>query len=160
MVLLIFMSDATHLTNFAGDGKAWPVYMTIGNLSAAVRVALSIKSVLLIALLPVPIKLRDIPKARREFQREHNRLVHQHVLRHLLVPLEQAEGGVLTVRCADGHIRRCHATVAAWLTDYPEHCELQNLRYGSCIWCECPPGEMGDYHPPPRRAPSARRPPV
>jgi hypothetical protein len=27
------MSDATHLTNFAGDKKAWPVYMTIGNLS-------------------------------------------------------------------------------------------------------------------------------
>jgi hypothetical protein len=32
VVPLVFMSDATHLTNFAGDKKAWPVYMTIGNL--------------------------------------------------------------------------------------------------------------------------------
>jgi hypothetical protein len=142
------MSDATHLTNFAGDGKAWPVYMTIGNLPAAVRNAPSTQSVLPVALLPVPIKLRDIPKARREFQREHNRLVHQYVLRHLLAPLEHAEGGVFTARCADGHTRRCYATVAAWLADYPEHCELQNLRYGSCIWCECPADDMGDYRPP------------
>jgi hypothetical protein len=147
-VPLIFLSDATHLTNFAGDGKAWPVYMTIGNLLAAVRNAPSTQSVLLVALLPVPIKLRDISKARREFQREHNRLVHQYVLRHLLAPLEHAEGGVFTARCADGHTRRCYATVAAWLADYPEHCELQNLRYGSCIWCECPADKMGEYHPP------------
>jgi hypothetical protein len=31
VVPLVFMSDATHLNNFAGDKKAWPVYMTIGN---------------------------------------------------------------------------------------------------------------------------------
>jgi hypothetical protein len=76
-VPLIFISDATYLTNFAGDGRAWPVYMTIDSLPAAVRNAPSTRSVLLVALLPVPIKLCDIPKARREFQREHNRLVHQ-----------------------------------------------------------------------------------
>jgi len=35
VVPMIFLSDATHLTNFSGDKKAWPVYMTIGNLSTA-----------------------------------------------------------------------------------------------------------------------------
>jgi hypothetical protein len=54
------MSDATHLTNFAGDKKAWPVYMTIGNLSPSVRNRPTTQSVLLVALLPVPIKLRDV----------------------------------------------------------------------------------------------------
>ena len=34
---MIFMSDATHLTNFSGKKKAWPIYMTIGNLSATAR---------------------------------------------------------------------------------------------------------------------------
>jgi hypothetical protein len=34
VVSRIFMSDATHLTNFASDKKAWSVYMTIGNLPA------------------------------------------------------------------------------------------------------------------------------
>jgi hypothetical protein len=110
------MSDATHLTNFAGDRKAWPVYMTIGNLPAAVRNAPSTQSVLLVALLLVPIKLHDIPKARRDFQREHNQLVHQYVLRHLLAPLEHAEGGVFTARLPMG------APVAAmppWLPGSP-----------------------------------------
>jgi hypothetical protein len=59
------MSDATHLTNFAGDSKAWPVYMTIGNLQTAVRNAPSTQSVLLVALLPVPIKLRDIHREKK-----------------------------------------------------------------------------------------------
>jgi len=34
VIPIIIMSDATQLTNFSGDKKAWPVYMTIGNLSA------------------------------------------------------------------------------------------------------------------------------
>jgi len=36
LVPLIFMSDGTHLSNFAGDMTEWPVYMTIGNLSSKI----------------------------------------------------------------------------------------------------------------------------
>ena len=35
-VPLIFMSDGTHLSNFVGDKKEWPVYMTIGYLSSKI----------------------------------------------------------------------------------------------------------------------------
>jgi hypothetical protein len=65
VVPLVFMSDATHLTNFAGDKKAWPVYMTIGNLPAAVRMRPAMQAVVLVALLPVPIKLRDVTASQR-----------------------------------------------------------------------------------------------
>ena len=34
LVPLIFMSDATQLSNYSGDKKEWPMYMTIGNLSS------------------------------------------------------------------------------------------------------------------------------
>jgi hypothetical protein len=37
VVPVIFMSDITHLSNFAGDKKEWSVYMTIGNLSSKIR---------------------------------------------------------------------------------------------------------------------------
>ncbi|KAF8241806.1 hypothetical protein K440DRAFT_517113, partial [Wilcoxina mikolae CBS 423.85] len=51
LVPMIFMSDGTHLTNFSGYKKAWPIYMTIGNLSSAVRMKHTMHSVLLVALL-------------------------------------------------------------------------------------------------------------
>ncbi|KAF8246435.1 hypothetical protein K440DRAFT_510652, partial [Wilcoxina mikolae CBS 423.85] len=53
LVPMIFMSDGTHLMNFCGDKKAWPIYMTIGNLSAAARMKHTIHNVLLVALLPI-----------------------------------------------------------------------------------------------------------
>jgi len=72
VVPIIFMSEATRLTNFSGDKKAWPVYMTIGNLSASARMATAMHSVLLVALLPITIKMRDIPLSRYKEQKEHN----------------------------------------------------------------------------------------
>jgi hypothetical protein len=36
IVPLILFSDATHRTNLSGNHKAWPIYLTIGNLPAAV----------------------------------------------------------------------------------------------------------------------------
>ena len=56
IVPIIFMSDATHLTNFAGDQKAWPIYMTIGNIVSSARMANALLSVALLALLPIPMK--------------------------------------------------------------------------------------------------------
>ncbi len=47
-------------------------------------------------------------------------------------------------RCADGHNRRCYATVAAWMADYPEHRDLHNVVNGTCFWCECPQNELGN----------------
>ena len=69
---IIFMSDATHLTNFCGDKKAWPIYMTIGNLSAKARMTHTMHGVLLVALLPIPVKMREVPAKKRNAQREHN----------------------------------------------------------------------------------------
>ena len=57
LVPIIGMSDQTHLTNFSGDKKAWPVYITIGNLPSSRRNRPGSLAVLLLALLPVPPKL-------------------------------------------------------------------------------------------------------
>jgi hypothetical protein len=79
VVPMIFLSDATHLTNFSSDKTAWPVYMMIGNLSTTIRMAPSYPRILLIALLPIPIKMRDVPISQYDAQKEHNRMIQQHV---------------------------------------------------------------------------------
>jgi len=104
---MIFFSDATHPTNFSSDKKAWPVYMTIGNLSTTIRMASSYHGILLIALLPIPIKMCDVPISRYNAQKEHNRMIQQHVLRHVLGPLMDAERRVFYARCAHDYFRRC-----------------------------------------------------
>ena len=146
------MSDATHLTNFCGDKKAWPVYMTIGNLSAKARMKHTMNGVLLVALLPIPVKMREVPAKIRNAQREHNRAIMQNVLKHVMHGLlaDGVEGQPqVSVRsfyayCADGRVRHCYPILAAWMADYPEHCNLHNIKSGVCYWCECPQDEMGD----------------
>jgi hypothetical protein len=62
LVPLIFMLDGTHFSNFAGDKKQWPLNMKIGNLSSKIRQMHSTHSVVMVALLPIPIKKRNIPQ--------------------------------------------------------------------------------------------------
>jgi hypothetical protein len=66
------MSNGTHLFNFAGDKKKWPVYMTIGNLSSKIRQMPSTHSVMKVTLLPIPPKNRNIlQKQLDEHQLKH-----------------------------------------------------------------------------------------
>jgi len=62
------MSDGTHLSNFAADQKQWPVYMTIGNLSSKISQMPSIQSLVMVALLPIPIKNCNISQKRLDEQ--------------------------------------------------------------------------------------------
>jgi hypothetical protein len=83
---MIFMSEGTHLSNFAGDKNEWPVYNTIDNLSSKIRQTPSTNSVIMVALLPIPIKNRNIPQKRLHEQQQTNRQVLNEVLRRLLQP--------------------------------------------------------------------------
>jgi len=37
LVPILFAFDAAHLANFSGNGKVWPLYMTIGNIKSSIR---------------------------------------------------------------------------------------------------------------------------
>jgi hypothetical protein len=63
------MSDGTHLSNFAGDKQEWPVYMTIGNLSSKIHETPTTHSVVMVALLPIPIKNCNIPQKQLDEER-------------------------------------------------------------------------------------------
>jgi hypothetical protein len=72
LVTLIFLSDGTHLSNFAGDNIDCPVYMTIGNLSSKIRHMPSTHSFMMVTCLLIPIKNRNIPQKRLDEQQQTN----------------------------------------------------------------------------------------
>ena len=138
LVPLIFMSDGTHLSNFAGIKKEWPVYMAIGNLSSKIGQMPSKHRVMIVALLPIPIKNRNIAQKRLDEQRQTNREVLIEILRRLLPPLTfkhnlSAESGYYNFLCADRNFRRCKPVLTAWLADCPEYSDLHNLERHVCF---------------------------
>ena len=145
IVPIILMSDATHLTNFVGDHKAYPVYMTIGNITATARMKVSLPSVVLLALLPISMKATGTETAKAEKEKkEKHRLVIQEILQHILKALIRPERRIFHSLCTDGFFRRCVAIPGGWIADYPEHVQLANILSMRCYWCECPAKEMGD----------------
>jgi hypothetical protein len=86
LVPIGFMSDTTHLSNFAGDKKQLPKYMTIANLSSKIREMPSTHTVVIIALMPIPIKNGNIAQMHLDEQRRTNREVLEGVLLRVLQP--------------------------------------------------------------------------
>jgi len=127
--------------------------MTIGNLSSKIRQMPSTHSVVMVALLPIPIKNRNIPQKRLNEQRQTNREVLNEVLRRPLQPITfkqipSAGSGYYNVLCADGNFRRGKPVLAARLENCPEYSDLHHLEQHVCFWCECPKNELGDdVHP-------------
>jgi len=153
LVPLIFMSDGTHLSNFAGDKKQWPVYIAIGNVSSMIRQMPSTHRVVMLALLLIPIKNHNILQKRWDEQWKMNREVQNKVLRWVLQSLTfkqnpSAESGYYNVLCADGNFKCCKPVLAAWLADYAEYSDLHHHDWHGCFYCECPKNELGDYVPP------------
>ena len=68
LVPLIFMSDGTHFSNFAGNKKEQRVYMTISNLSSKIRQVPAMHTVVMVALLLIPIKNCNIAPKRLDEQ--------------------------------------------------------------------------------------------
>jgi hypothetical protein len=158
LVPFIFLSNGTHLSNFAGDKKQWTVYMTVGNQSLEIRPMSSTHSIVMVALLPIPIKNRNIPQKRLDEQRQTNRPVLKEVLTRVLKHLTckhnpSTESGYYNALCADGNFKRCKPVLAASLADYPEYSDQHNLERPVCFRCECPKNEIGDYVPPGKQHP-------
>jgi len=152
------MSNGTHLSNFAGKKKEWPVYITIGNQSSKIRQMPSMHSIVIVALLLIPFKNRNIPQKLLDEQWQANQEVLNQVLWRVLQPLTfkhnpGAKSGYYNVLCADGNFRCCRPVLAAWLANCPEYSHLHHLKRHVCFWCECPKNELEDYVPPDKQYP-------
>ncbi|KAF8431624.1 hypothetical protein L210DRAFT_872860 [Boletus edulis BED1] len=113
---VILASDKTELSRFKGDKMAWPVYLTIGNVSKHIRRRPTHHASILVGYLPVS-KLETF---------ENNsvaryRLFH-YCMRRLVEPLVVAGQEGVEMVCADGLIRRVYPVLAAFIGDHPEQC--------------------------------------
>ena len=63
IIPIILVSDQTYLTNFLGDKKLWPIYMTVGNIHSSIRNKPLYYAWLPIAFWPIPPKrIEKIPE--------------------------------------------------------------------------------------------------
>ncbi|RPB07532.1 hypothetical protein P167DRAFT_495597 [Morchella conica CCBAS932] len=109
VVPVICASDGTHLTNFSGDKKAWPVYLTIGNITSEIRNKPSSFAFILLALLPVPRKLG----VRGNKQHRENHIALHKVLEEVLEGLQGSAQNSELIACADGYDRLCFPILCA-----------------------------------------------
>ncbi|QRV77053.1 hypothetical protein RhiJN_05068 [Ceratobasidium sp. AG-Ba] len=118
IIPVIISSDETKLTNFAGDKKAHPVYITIGNL---------------------PKRLR------RRTSKRANILLGGATCMHVLVkPLADAAKKGVEVPCADGEIRRIYPLLASYVANFPEQCKVACVKQTHCPLCTAHPKQKGD----------------
>ena len=148
MVRIIGLSDQTNLTNFSGNKKPWPVYMTIGNILSRTRNSPAKMPILLLALLPVHPKFTGESARANEAQRQTNADTLRAVFDLVLPPLQAVSQEATVMDSADSKTRLCFPILSAWIAAHDEHAALQGIGSKSCSKCEVLCEEHGGY---PRR---------
>jgi hypothetical protein len=129
---LILASDKTSLSMIGGDQKAYPVYLTIGNISKCIRRKAKERAQLLIGYLPVE-DFSDVAND-KERERLKGELVHR-AMEIVLEPLKRAGEEGVEMYCADGQLRRVYPILAAYIADYPEQSLMACTSQGRCPMC-------------------------
>ncbi|KAG6839614.1 hypothetical protein C0991_000890 [Blastosporella zonata] len=144
---VILSSDKTRLSQFRGDKSAWPVYLTIGNISKDVCREASSHATVLIGYLPVG-KFNCFSEKAKQFERY--RTFH-HCMGVILDSLVKAGKEGCHMDCADGLIRWIWPVVAAYIADYPEQCLVACCMENCCPICKVQPVDRGSHEPAPWR---------
>ncbi|KAJ7576496.1 hypothetical protein C8J56DRAFT_1007498 [Mycena floridula] len=139
---IILSSDKTQLSRFSGDKQAWPVYLSIGNISKEKRRKPSERAMVLIGYLPVT-KLECYDKDVRSL--EQQRLFHK-CMKSLLEPIVEARKNGVPMMCSDGFVRHVYPIVMAYIADHPEQCLIAGCTQNSCPRCIVPPDQSGEGH--------------
>ncbi|KAI0260375.1 hypothetical protein BC834DRAFT_925906 [Gloeopeniophorella convolvens] len=137
---IILSSDETNLSQFRGDQKAWPVYLTLGNIAKDVRSRPSSHATVLIGYLPVS-KLEMFTSETCSAAR--HRLYH-FCMSRILRSLVQAGKDGVDMTYPDGFVRRIFPILAAYVADYPEQVLAASCRKNTCPCCLVDPKRRGE----------------
>jgi hypothetical protein len=146
---IILASDKTQLSTFSGDKQAWPVYLSIGNISKSIRRQPSKQATVLLGYLPVT-KLECISENDRK--EKAYRLFHFGMSLMLKPLIHAGSKGTLMV-CADKRIRRVFPILASYIADYPEQCLVACNKENACPICLIRPKQRGEPVDAPARQP-------
>ncbi|KAI9437093.1 hypothetical protein F5148DRAFT_1278501 [Russula earlei] len=138
MCPVILASDKMQLSGFSGGHQAYPLYLTLGNISKSVRHKSSNHAVSLIGYIPTSkitcFSDPQIPKYR---------LFHA-CLKKILELLKSAGSNGTKLICVDGVIRRIFPILAAYVGDHPEQCLVAGCKENRCPICTVPAKSRGD----------------
>ncbi|CAE6368386.1 unnamed protein product [Rhizoctonia solani] len=133
IVPLIIASDKTCLTRMSGGGQqAYPVYLTIGNISKSIRRKPTKHATTVIGYLPVD-SFNDIPNIRTR-QLYRGELLHR-AMEKIVEPLKSTTNGV-PMWCADSQLRRIYPILAAYVADSPEQFDVSCVVRSGCPICK------------------------
>ncbi|KAG9094850.1 hypothetical protein FS749_011715 [Ceratobasidium sp. UAMH 11750] len=139
---IILAADKTRLTRFSGNKSAWPVYVTIGNISKDIRKQPSERATLLVGFIPVNSLTNITNKTRRQ---ERGWQLFHTCMELILEPLKMASVTGVEMVCADGGVRRVHPILASYVADFVEQSTVACTRESRCPICLVPTNERGDW---------------
>ena len=140
---LILSSDKTKLSNFRGDKSAWPLYLTIGNISKEIRRMPSANATVLIGYLPVG-RFDCFSEKRKQIMRYQT---FHTCMKTILTSLSTAGRDGVPMACADSKTRRVWPILAAYVADYPEQCLVACCMENRCPICKIAPNLRGSHQP-------------
>ncbi|KAG8763877.1 hypothetical protein FRC12_008370 [Ceratobasidium sp. 428] len=120
------------MTKLSGNQSAHPVYLTIGNISKAVRRQATKHATIVIGYLPVD-SFANVPQKPLR-QQLKAQLLH-YSMQQVMEPLEEAGRTGVEMWCADGYFRRVYPLLVSFVADYPEQCEMACANQGGCPKC-------------------------
>ncbi|KAG1732170.1 hypothetical protein EDD22DRAFT_960408 [Suillus occidentalis] len=145
LVPVILSSDKTQLCQFRGDKTAYPVYLTIGNISKSIRRKPSFRAQKLIGYLPtVSLDGKDLSTDNARLIRAQLFHYAMGVVTSSLRAVSPTDGIELT--SGDGVVRLGFPVVAAYVADYPEQALVTCTRYSqTCPKCSVSKDELGEH---------------
>lgn len=143
IVPVILSSDKTKLSQFRGDKSAWPIYLTIGNLSKDIRRSPSMHGTILLGYLPVG-KFDCFSQSAQSLARYQ---AFHTAMRLVLDSLITAGSSGVTTTCADGLVRHVYPILAAYAADYPEQCLVACCQENRCPTGKVRPERRGVHEP-------------
>ncbi|KAG8783296.1 hypothetical protein FRC12_019863 [Ceratobasidium sp. 428] len=141
VVPIILSTDKTKLTVFSGHQKAWPVYLSIGNIHSDIRRCPSKRATLLVGFIPVS-NLSNI--LNQKDRSEAGWQLFHTCMESILEPLKTLSRTGMDILCADGSVRRVFPIHASFITDFPEQALVTCVRESCCLVCWIPAKDRGD----------------
>ncbi|TFK62069.1 hypothetical protein BDN72DRAFT_740501, partial [Pluteus cervinus] len=118
---------------------AWPVYLTVGNISKERRRQVSEGAAVLIGY--VPASKLECFKASSQSLASY-RLFH-HCMKLVLKPLVDAGNAGEFMTCSDSYVRKMFPILAAYIADYPEQCLVACCMESRCPTCQVEANRRG-----------------
>ncbi|KAF8248421.1 hypothetical protein K440DRAFT_548224, partial [Wilcoxina mikolae CBS 423.85] len=137
VIPVILGSDKTMLSIFSGDKSAWPIYLSIGNLSKVKRRSVKSNGLILIGLLP---RCPNCPKTHTI------NIAYQESMATMLCPLEELAKSGMKVLCADSCTHHTYPRIASLLADYQEQYNITGDKYDWYPYCEVDLDDMPSFN--------------